>query len=81
MFAADCSGFDVGAGTEDRGDTVIEGEEVTGIVPFDPEGVVVQPGIITNKTSTRETQMVLMNNVEVDMLMHLMLLVDSFRPV
>jgi len=69
MSAADCPGFEVGAGTGDR-DTVVKGNEVAGIVPFDPEGAVVQPEIITNKTSTRETQKVLMNSVDVDILIH-----------
>ena len=78
MLAADCSGFDVGMGT---GDTVAEGKEVTGIVPSDPEGVVVQPTIITNETNTRERQKVFMNNVDADMLIHPFLLVNSFRLV
>lgn len=69
MSAPDGTGLEVGAGTGDR-DTVVEGSEVTGIVPFDPEGAVVQPEIITNKTSARETQMVLMNSVDVDILIH-----------
>jgi hypothetical protein len=66
MFAEDCPESGTGAGTGDRGDTIVEEGEVTGIVPVDPEGVVVQPGIITNETTIRETQKVFMNNVDVD---------------
>ena len=64
--------------TEDRGDTVVEGKVVSGIVPNGLEGVVVQPGIITIKTSTSETQKVVMNNVDLDILEHPVVVVDSF---
>ncbi len=64
--------------TEDRGDTVVEGTVVSGIVPNGLEGVVVQPGIITIKTSTSEIQKVVMNNVDLDILEHPVVVVDSF---
>ncbi|MGA2912096.1 MAG: hypothetical protein ABSE07_01115 [Methanoregula sp.] len=81
MFAEDCPEFEIGAGTGDRGNTVVEGEEVPGIFPFDPEGVVVQPKIITNETSIIETQRVLMNKADVDIFTYPVLSVDSFRLV
>ncbi len=64
--------------TKDRGDTVVEGKVVSGIVPNGLEGVVVQPGIITIKTSTSEIQKVVMNNVDLDILEHPVVVVDSF---
>ena len=48
------------------GDAVTGDKELTGIVLSDPGGVIVQPGITTNETSTRETQTVLMDNVDPD---------------
>lgn len=52
------------------GDTVVEGNEVTGIVPSDPRGVMVQPIITTHETSTSETQTVLMDRVDPDIVRH-----------
>ena len=69
MSAEDGTGSEAGEGTGDR-DTAGNGSEVTGIVPSDPEGAVVQPEIITSKTSARETQKVLMNSVDADILIH-----------
>ena len=60
---------------------VVAGKEVAGIVPPGPEGVVVQPAIITSETNTREMQKVVMNNVDLDIVVHPVSLDDSFRPV
>jgi hypothetical protein len=67
----------VGTGT---GDAVIEGKEVTGFVPSDPGGVTVQPGITTNNTSTRETQTVMMDKGDLDIVLHPVSVVHYFPP-
>jgi hypothetical protein len=81
MFAADCPVSEAGESTEGRGDTVAEGEGVTGIVPPGPVGVEVHPKTITSETRTSETQKVLMNINNLDILRHLVLIIDSFLPV
>jgi len=57
----------VGAGA---GDVVAGGIEVTGIVPSDFGGVAVQPSVARNKISMKETQTVLMDKVDRDILFH-----------
>jgi hypothetical protein len=85
MFAADCSVFEaaepVVGDTEGRCDTVAEGVGVAGIVPPGPVGVEVHPKTITRETRTSETQKVLMNISNLDILRHLVLIIDSFLPV
>jgi hypothetical protein len=61
--------------------TVVAGKEVAGMVPPGLVGVVVQPAIITSETNTRERQKVVMINVGLDIVIHPVSLVDSFRPV
>lgn len=60
------------------GDAVVWGTEVTGVVPSDPGGVVVQPRTTTKETSIRETQTVLMDKVDLDILLHPVALVHYF---
>jgi hypothetical protein len=60
-------GCRVGAGT---GDAVTAGKEVTGIVPSDPPGVMVQPKVTMHETSTSETQTVLMDTIDPDTFLH-----------
>jgi len=69
MSADDGTGSEVGAGTGDRV-TAGNGSVVTGVVTFDTGGAVVQPEIITNTTSARETLKVLMNSVDAGILKH-----------
>jgi hypothetical protein len=71
MSAADCSVFDAEGDWEGKGDAMVDCASVTGIVSPGTEGVVVQPRLNTNETSTRETQRLLMNNNDLDILIHL----------
>jgi hypothetical protein len=70
MSALDGTGFVVREGTGNR-DTVVVGSEVNGIVLSNPDGAVVQPAIITNTISATETLKILMNNVDGNILIHL----------
>lgn len=63
MLSADSPESDVGAGV---GDTVAGSKEVTGIVPSDFVEVAVQPIVTRNNISTRETQTVLTDKVDMD---------------
>jgi hypothetical protein len=62
-LSADNTESDVGAGV---GGTVAGSKEVTGIVPSDFVGVAVQPIATRNNISTRETQTVLTDKVDMD---------------
>jgi hypothetical protein len=71
MTGVDCptlpdTGEVVGVGEE-------SGDEVVWSGPVDPEGVVVHPKNITKETSRRNTQKVLIENIDEDMLLHLVL--------
>jgi hypothetical protein len=71
MFGVDCptlpdTGEVVGIG-EESGDAVVWSG------PVDPEGVVVHPKIITKETNRRNTQKVLIENIDEDMVLHLVL--------
>jgi hypothetical protein len=72
MSPVDCL---VGVGA---GDAVVWGTEVTGVVPSDPGGVMVQPRTMTNETSIKKMQMVLMDKVNLDILLHHVALVHYF---
>jgi hypothetical protein len=68
MTGVDCptlpdTGEVVGAGDE-------IGDEVVWSGPVYPEGVVVHPKIIAKETSRRNTQKVLIENIDEDMLLH-----------
>jgi hypothetical protein len=56
----------------------VAGNVVTGVVPPGPEGVVVQPAIMSNETNTREIHKLVMSIAGLDMLAHPVSLVDSF---
>ena len=69
-------GCSVGAGS---GDVVAAGKEVTGMVPSDPPGVMVQPRVTMHETSTSETQTVLMDIIDPDTLRHPIPLLHYFN--
>jgi hypothetical protein len=48
------------------GDVVAAGKEVTGMVPSDPPGFIVQPRVTMHETSTSQTQTVLMDIIDPD---------------
>ena len=73
---AGCSGFVVGNGS---GDMIGVGVAVTGMVPPGPVGVVVQPETMINETIASEAQNVAMMNDDLDIVVHPVFLVDSFR--
>jgi len=56
-------GCGVGTGIED---VVATGKEVTGMVPSEPLGVMVQPRVMMHETSTSETQTVLKDIIDPD---------------
>jgi hypothetical protein len=78
MFATDCPVSEAGEDTEGRGDTGVECEGVGVVVSPGTEGAVVQPGLMINETSTRKTQKVFTHNVDEGILIHPVLVVDSF---
>jgi hypothetical protein len=67
MFAADCSGFEVGKGSGDR---IGVGVAVTCTVPPGPDGVVVQPETMISETIASEAQNVAMTNDDLDIVVH-----------